>query len=242
MRDYVARHVKSFARLNPAVAAALHVREGDTFLEDDMKRVFVVVAAGAALATFATAAHAAALPGIGGLRAAIADAGLVEQAQVRVYVYGGRRYCFYFNGWRGPGWYRCGFAWRRGLGWGGVYGWNQWYYAPAARRFVRRDRVIIRRGPNTRERVIVRQPNTRTVVRSRTNTRGDVRTRATTRGDVQVRQRSRTRATTGAGSRGGAEIRARGNVRGGARMDGGGANMRGGGGASIQGGGSVRAR
>jgi hypothetical protein len=33
------------------------------------------------------------------------------------------RYCFYFNGWQGPGWYRCGFAWRRNLGWGGEYGW-----------------------------------------------------------------------------------------------------------------------
>ncbi|WP_294540037.1 hypothetical protein [uncultured Rhodoblastus sp.] len=47
----------------------------------------------------------------------------IEQAQ---YVYGGAPYCFYGNGWRGPGWYRCGFAFRTGYGWGGGYGWNGW--------------------------------------------------------------------------------------------------------------------
>jgi hypothetical protein len=41
--------------------------------------------------------------------------------QTALYVVRGRRYCFYFDGWHGPGWYRCGFAWRQGLGWGGVY-------------------------------------------------------------------------------------------------------------------------
>jgi hypothetical protein len=38
----------------------------------------------------------------------------------------GRRYCWYNTGWRGPGWYRCGFRWRRGLGWGGPLGWHGW--------------------------------------------------------------------------------------------------------------------
>jgi hypothetical protein len=38
----------------------------------------------------------------------------------------GRRYCWYYTGWRGPGWYRCGFRWRRGLGWGGPSGWHGW--------------------------------------------------------------------------------------------------------------------
>jgi len=47
----------------------------------------------------------------------------VQQAQ---FVFGGRNYCFYPNGWNGPGFYWCGYAYRRGLGWGGGYGWRGW--------------------------------------------------------------------------------------------------------------------
>lgn len=42
------------------------------------------------------------------------------------YYWGGRRYCWYDGGWRGPGWYYCGYAWRRGWGWGGPIGWRGW--------------------------------------------------------------------------------------------------------------------
>ena len=38
----------------------------------------------------------------------------------------GRTYCWSEAGWKGPGWYRCGFASRRGLGWGGPAGWHGW--------------------------------------------------------------------------------------------------------------------
>jgi len=31
-----------------------------------------------------------------------------------------QQYCFYLDGWRGPGFYRCGFRLRRGLGWHGT--------------------------------------------------------------------------------------------------------------------------
>src|SRR5580692_4258112 len=48
----------------------------------------------------------------------------VEQAQ---FVFGGRNYCWYDDGWRGPGFYWCGYAWRRGLGWGGGVGWHGWH-------------------------------------------------------------------------------------------------------------------
>jgi len=62
-----------------------------------------------------------------GLSARLGDAAIdlnmVENAQ---YIYGGRRYCWYLNGWRGPGWYWCGYAFRRGLGWGGGAGWHGW--------------------------------------------------------------------------------------------------------------------
>jgi hypothetical protein len=46
----------------------------------------------------------------------------IEAAQLLVY--GGRRYCFYPDGWRGPGYDWCGYAWRRGFGWGGPWGWG----------------------------------------------------------------------------------------------------------------------
>ena len=38
----------------------------------------------------------------------------------------GRTYCWSESGWKGAGWYRCGFASRRGLGWGGPAGWHGW--------------------------------------------------------------------------------------------------------------------
>src|SRR5689334_12191203 len=95
-----------------------------------MKTIALAVAAGALLA--ATQANAGSFPvnsstGVG--------TGLVDQVAVRVYVHEGHRFCFYFDGWHGPGWYRCGFAHRRGLGWGGVYGWNDWSYGPYERLF-----------------------------------------------------------------------------------------------------------
>ena len=40
--------------------------------------------------------------------------------------WGGRNYCWYGNGWHGAGWYWCGYAARRGYGWGGPRGWNRW--------------------------------------------------------------------------------------------------------------------
>ena len=49
------------------------------------------------------------------------------------YVFHGRDYCFYPDGWRGPGWYWCGYRWHRGLGWGGVVGWNSWDVGPRYR-------------------------------------------------------------------------------------------------------------
>ncbi len=60
---------------------------------------------------------------------------LVEKAQ---YTYRGRRYCFYFDAWKGPGWYWCGYAHRRGYGWGGTSDWRGWdhgrvYRAPVHR-------------------------------------------------------------------------------------------------------------
>jgi hypothetical protein len=32
------------------------------------------------------------------------------------FFFSGQNYCWYFNGWHGPGYYWCGYAWRRGSG------------------------------------------------------------------------------------------------------------------------------
>src|ERR1700755_2349332 len=58
----------------------------------------------------------------------------VEQTQ---FIFGGRNYCWYDGGWRGPGYYWCGYAWRRGLGWGGGAGWHGWHGG--------HDRVVVGR-------------------------------------------------------------------------------------------------
>jgi hypothetical protein len=42
------------------------------------------------------------------------------------YLWAGRNYCWYPGGWHGPGYYWCGYSWRRGYGWGGPVGWNGW--------------------------------------------------------------------------------------------------------------------
>jgi hypothetical protein len=82
---------------------------------------FVVVGLSIALAG---ADHARAIPATGKLAPIYSDEPLsLVPAQ---YEWGGQPYCWYFEGWRGPGWYRCGRPWRRGYGWGGGYGWRGW--------------------------------------------------------------------------------------------------------------------
>ena len=66
--------------------------------------------------------HAAVVDPIA-LRAAADELAAVETVQ---FVWGGRRYCWYYHAWRGPGWYRCGYRWHRGIGWGGPLGWHGW--------------------------------------------------------------------------------------------------------------------
>jgi hypothetical protein len=68
-----------------------------------------------------------------GLREAADELALTETVQ---FTWRGRRYCWYNAGWRGAGWYRCGYRSRRGLGWGGPAGWHGWHrpgHRPVAR-------------------------------------------------------------------------------------------------------------
>jgi hypothetical protein len=58
-----------------------------------------------------------------GIASAVQSQSVVEQVAFR---WAGREYCFYDDGWRGPGWYWCGYRLRSGLGWGGPTGWHGW--------------------------------------------------------------------------------------------------------------------
>ena len=71
----------------------------------------------------ASPAHAALFGAPGALDAAVDELAMIHQAQN---VYGGRRYCYYETGWRGPGWYWCGYGSRVGVGDGGPVGWRGW--------------------------------------------------------------------------------------------------------------------
>lgn len=190
-----------------------------------MRTIALAVAAGALLA--ATHANAGTFP-VNNLTGV--EAGLVDQVAVRVYVYEGRRYCFYFDGWHGPGWYRCGFAWRRGFGWGGVYGWNDWNYGPYERRFHGR----VHRGDRDRYDRHERRGD-RIGVESNTRTRSGIEGRSRTRSTTGVESNTRTRSTTGRGP--GADVQSGGSV----KMQGvssGGGNVRGGASGGSSGGGA----
>jgi len=78
----------------------------------------------ASTALMTARADAASALNSNGIRAAIDDLSMIDSVQV--YVIDGRRFCWYDDGWQGPGWYWCGYAWRRGLGWGGGYGFHGW--------------------------------------------------------------------------------------------------------------------
>lgn len=84
-----------------------------------MRQWIYAAATTLSLATFGALAPAQALP----VQPGIAAPTDVQQSQ---YIYGGRNYCFYPNGWNGPGFYWCGYAFRRGFGWGGGHGWHGW--------------------------------------------------------------------------------------------------------------------
>jgi hypothetical protein len=109
----------------------------------------------AILAGAAGTAQAAPISQIDHLRGVSDQLGQVEKTQ---FFYSGRRYCFYPDGWRGPGFYWCGYRWRRGLGWGGPVGWRGWREPRGGvvierRRGPRFDRDFDRRGgPAIRER------------------------------------------------------------------------------------------
>src|SRR5437870_755093 len=91
----------------------------------DMRKLILTAAAVALTASslFVSKADAMSLGASSGLRSAADSLGIVEKSQ---FFYGGRDYCWYPDGWHGPGFYWCGYAYRPGFGWGGPMGWRGW--------------------------------------------------------------------------------------------------------------------
>ena len=90
-----------------------------------MKKVglALVVAAAVGAGTAGINTAQAAPVGNSGLGAAGNSLSLVEKTQ---FFFGDREYCWYDDGWHGPGFYWCGYAFRQGFGWGGPVGWHNW--------------------------------------------------------------------------------------------------------------------
>ncbi len=90
-----------------------------------MKRFQLTLTLGMMLGamTMAATAQATPLSLTGQLGTVAGELNPVEQAQ---FILEGRNYCFYLNGWHGPGFYWCGYAFRQGYGWGGPEGWHGW--------------------------------------------------------------------------------------------------------------------
>jgi len=94
------------------------------------KLVLGLALAGAAALPFADVAEAAIGDGVAASHVA-SQLLPVEKAQ---FFFGGQNYCFYPDGWHGPGFYWCGYAWNNGNGWGGGEGWHGWHRGGGGRR------------------------------------------------------------------------------------------------------------
>jgi hypothetical protein len=44
------------------------------------------------------------------------------------FIFKGHKHCWYEDGWKGPGWYWCGYDKRKGEGWGGPEGFQGWHH------------------------------------------------------------------------------------------------------------------
>jgi hypothetical protein len=90
-----------------------------------LRKLVLSIAIAAGFAVPLTGSAQAAI-GDGALGLSVAAAQLAPVQKVQ-FVFGGQNYCWYDNGWQGPGFYWCGYAWNTGVGWGGGYGWNGWH-------------------------------------------------------------------------------------------------------------------
>jgi hypothetical protein len=104
-----------------------HTRARTKKQEETMRRLILLLTATSVIATagvtICSGAQAEGLAPIG-LRNAADDLILLDSVG---YTWKGRQYCWYNAGWRGAGWYWCGYERRRGFGWGGPPGWRGWH-------------------------------------------------------------------------------------------------------------------
>jgi hypothetical protein len=91
-----------------------------------MRRPFVVLTAFAASLAWPFSFAAQAAVGSDGEAVAEAWNRATPIKNAQYYSFDGVDYCWYDDGWQGPGWYWCGYDWDTGYGWGGPYGWNGW--------------------------------------------------------------------------------------------------------------------
>jgi hypothetical protein len=111
-----------------------------------MQKLKLAVALAGALGAGLALSGAAQAASVGAHGAAIGTAAATLNIVVHTqYVYRGRKHCWYRSGWNGAGWYRCGYATRRGYGWGGVAGWNGWA-APGVVVVAPRPPVVVEPG------------------------------------------------------------------------------------------------
>ena len=92
-----------------------------------MRRFLITIAAATTFVAGApimgASVGAAPIVAPGAIRAATDSLKLTENVQ---FFWNGYDYCWYDDGWNGPGWYRCGMYLQSGIGWGGGYGWHNW--------------------------------------------------------------------------------------------------------------------
>jgi hypothetical protein len=147
-----------------------------------MRSTRSLILSAALLAVLPIGVSQAGVIGPQGLGAALEEQTLVDQVQYR---WGGRQYCWYPDGWKGPGWYWCGYRLRVGFGWGGPAGWHGW-------RWRDRDRVgIHERGRIERRGSVGAEPRGRIERRSSIGTEGRTSVGVEQRGRISTEGRGR---------------------------------------------------
>jgi hypothetical protein len=111
-----------------------------------------------------------------GIAAAAQEQSVIDHVQYR---FSGREYCWYDDGWRGPGFYRCGYRLRVGYGWGGPSGWHGWRVGGGDSRG--RERIGVEERGRVRE-----ERRGRVSVEERGRIRGEEHGRIEERGRIGV--------------------------------------------------------
>ncbi len=109
-----------------------------------------ILIAGAVSVAALGAPTASAVP-LNGAAQPMANTKAAETVQVARMFWDGDWYCFYWDGWNGPGWYLCDYGWNYGYGWGGHPGWRGWRVPRRPHGFVPRRAPVIK-GPPPRVR------------------------------------------------------------------------------------------